>query len=129
GHDRRTPREAVGRREEPLTAEESTAKELDKLLRAELATGTTGVYVVDAKTGDPLFAINADDKLNPASNVKMISTATALELLGADFRYPTRVLRGTPDDAGVLHGDVYLLGSYDPTLTDKDFDELGAQLA
>ena len=125
GHDR-TPREAVGRHEEPLSPEELTAKDLDRLINAQ--PGTTGMYVVDAQSGEPLFAINADDRLNPASNVKMISTATALELLGADFKYPTRVLGGTPDD-GVLHGDVYLLGSYDPTLTETDFDELGAQLA
>jgi hypothetical protein len=66
--------------------------------------------------------------LNPASNVKMISTATALELLGADFRYPTRVLGPTPTD-GAIHGNVYLLGSYDPTLAASDLDEIATQLA
>jgi len=58
----------------------------------------------------------------------MISTATALELLGPDFRYPTRVLGATPD-GGAVHGDVYLLGSYDPTLTVGDLDQLAAAIA
>ena len=49
---------------------------------ARCATAYTGLFVADARTGEPLFAVNADDPLNPASNVKMISTATALELLG-----------------------------------------------
>ena len=88
----------------------------------------TGLYVADARSGAPLFAVNGDDPLNPASNVKMISTATALSLLGADFRYPTRVI-GAPPDAGVVHGDVYLLGSYDPTLNLGDLDELAAAVA
>ena len=45
----------------------------------------------------PLFAANAHDSLNPASNVKMVSTATALELLGPSFRYTTRLLGREPD--------------------------------
>jgi len=128
GKELRPAREAVGRREEPLTLEEQTAKEIEKLLRGPLRLGTTGLFVADARTGEPLFAVNADDALNPASNVKMISTATALELLGSEFRYPTRVLGPVPID-GVVRGDVYLLGSHDPTLSAGDFDELALQLA
>jgi D-alanyl-D-alanine carboxypeptidase/D-alanyl-D-alanine-endopeptidase (penicillin-binding protein 4) len=126
--DLRPTREAVGRREEPLTAEEETAREIEKLLRGPLRFGVTGLFVADARTGEAMFAANADDPLNPASNVKMISTATALELLGADFQYPTRLF-GAPPDAGVVHGDVYLLGSYDPTLTLADLDDLAAAVA
>src|SRR5882724_2692109 len=120
--DLRPAREVVGRREEPLTAEEDTARQIEKLLRGPLRYGVTGLFVADARTGEALFSVNADDALNPASNVKMISTATALELLGADFRYPTRLFGATPD-AGVVHGDVYLLGSYDPTLTISGLDD------
>jgi D-alanyl-D-alanine carboxypeptidase/D-alanyl-D-alanine-endopeptidase (penicillin-binding protein 4) len=109
--------------------EETTAKEIERLLRGPLARGVTGLVVADARTGDPLFTVNPDEALNPASNVKMISTATALDLLGADFHYVTRIFGPAPDDTGVLHGDVYLLGSYDPTLASADLDALAAQLA
>lgn len=126
--DQRPARDAVGRREEPLSPEEDTARQIEKLLRGPLRYGVTGLFVADARTGEALFSVNADDALNPASNVKMISTATALELLGPDFRYPTRLLGATPD-AGVVHGDVYLLGSYDPTLTVGDLDALAASAA
>jgi serine-type D-Ala-D-Ala carboxypeptidase/endopeptidase (penicillin-binding protein 4) len=126
--DLRPARQVVGRREEPLTVEEETARDIERLLRGPLRRGVTGLFVADARTGEALFAVNADDPLNPASNVKLISTATALELLGPDFRYPTRVLGATPD-AGVVRGDVYLLGSHDPTLTASALDELAAGLA
>jgi len=126
--DLRPAREAVGRREEPLTAEEETAKQIEKLLRGPLRFGVTGLFVADARTGEALFAVNAEDPLNPASNVKMISTATALELLGAGFQYPTRLLGATPE-AGIVHGDVYLFGSYDPTLTTADLGDLAAAIA
>jgi len=128
GGEMRAAREVIGRREEPLTPEEDTAKQIEKILRGPLRSATTGLFVADARTGEPLFAVNADDPLNPASNVKMISTATSLELLGPTFRYPTRLL-GAPAAAGVVTGDVYLLGSYDPTLTATDLDDLAKQVA
>ncbi len=113
---------------QPLTPEEDAAAQIHKLLRStSLRRGVTGMFVADARTGVPLFAVNADDALNPASNVKLISTATALELLGPRFRYPTRVLGATPI-GGVVHGDVFLLGSYDPTLTAKDFEGIAEAL-
>ena len=126
--DLRPAPDVVGRREEPLSPEEDTARQIEKVLRGPLRYGVTGLFVADARTGEALFSVNADDPLNPASNVKMISTATALELLGPDFRYPTRVLGATPD-GGAVHGDVYLLGSYDPTLTVGDLDQLAAAIA
>src|SRR5688572_24167984 len=120
---------AKPRRPEPLTVEEETAESIQKLLRGPtLRRGVTGLFVADARTGEPLFAVNATDPLNPASNVKLISTATALELLGPDFRYPTRMLGPAPE-AGVVKGDIYLLGSYDPTLTATDLHEIAASMA
>ncbi|NVB83638.1 MAG: D-alanyl-D-alanine carboxypeptidase/D-alanyl-D-alanine-endopeptidase [Kofleriaceae bacterium] len=129
GKELRTAREVLGRREEPLTLEEETAKQIEKLLRGPLRNGVTGLFVADARTGEPLFAVNADDALNPASNVKMISTATALELLGPKFKYTTRVLGPQPDASGTIKGDVFLLGTWDPTLSIADMDGLAEQIA
>ncbi len=125
----RPAREVVGRREEPLTIEEETAKAIEKLFRGPgMRNGVSGLYVADARTGETLFSLNANEPLNPASNVKMISTATALELLGPDFKYPTRLLGAEPTN-GVVRGDVYLLGSYDPTLTSAHLDDIAAEVA
>lgn len=131
GRELRPTRDAreLTRRTPILTDEEAAAAKIQALLRSPyLRRGVTGLFVADARTGEPLFAVNADDPLNPASNVKMISTATALDLLGPSFRYPTRVL-GPDPVAGTIKGDVFLLGSYDPTLSIADFDDLAASLA
>jgi D-alanyl-D-alanine carboxypeptidase/D-alanyl-D-alanine-endopeptidase (penicillin-binding protein 4) len=93
-----------------------------------LRRGTTSVYVTDAVTGAPLFAIHEDRGMNPASNVKLVSTATALAVLGPDWRYVTRLLGPVPQD-GVIRGDLYLLGSADPTLRVRHLRELAASLA
>ena len=111
-----------------LSLEEETAQKIAMMLRGPLRNGETGLYVADARTGTPLFAINADEAFNPASNVKMISTAAALELLGPTFRYPTRVLAPAPE-GGVIKGDIYLLGSYDPTLSAADLTDMAASIA
>jgi D-alanyl-D-alanine carboxypeptidase/D-alanyl-D-alanine-endopeptidase (penicillin-binding protein 4) len=124
----RAPTRSHGRAPIELTREEATAEAIEKVLRGPLRFGTTGLYVVDAETGRELFAVHPDDPLNPASNVKLISTAAALDLVGPDFRYSTRVLGPTPDADGVVAGDVYLLGSYDPTMGVEDVQAFGAQL-
>lgn len=119
-------RQAAQRNGPPLTAEEIAAQKLERLLHGSLAGGVTGLFVVDALTGAPLFAINADERLNPASNVKMISTATALEELGPDFRYSTRLLGPVPGPDLAIRQDVFLLGTYDPVLAAADLDDIAA---
>ncbi len=43
-----------------------------------LKRGTTAIYVVDAHTGEEIYAVHEDEPMNPASNVKLISTAAVL---------------------------------------------------
>ncbi len=129
GRELRPALEVIGRSAEVLTPGEDAAAQIQKLLRGPfLRRGVTGLYVADAKTGEPLFSVNAEDPLNPASNVKLISTATALELLGSGFRFPTRVLGPAPR-GGIVKGDVYLLGSHDPTLSISDLADIANEIA
>ncbi|HVK71761.1 MAG TPA: D-alanyl-D-alanine carboxypeptidase [Kofleriaceae bacterium] len=125
----RPPSEPTGRMPAKLTREEAAAEAIEKILRGPLRYGTTGLYVVDAETGRELFAVHPDDPLNPASNVKLVSTATALDLLGPQFRYATRLLGPTAGADGAVGGDVYLLGSYDPTLSRDGLTDLARQVA
>ncbi|HEY0037773.1 MAG TPA: D-alanyl-D-alanine carboxypeptidase, partial [Longimicrobium sp.] len=62
----------------------------------------------------PLFAVNADQAMVPASNNKVFSAIWALSLLGPDYRFPTDLLITGPIQNGVLRGDVVLKGSGDP---------------
>jgi D-alanyl-D-alanine carboxypeptidase/D-alanyl-D-alanine-endopeptidase (penicillin-binding protein 4) len=103
------------------TSEEAAIKELKKQLTAvwsgaNLRKGTTAIYVVDADTGESLYSVHEKQALNPASNVKLISTGTVLATLGPDWRFQTRVLGSEPDEEGVISSGLYLYGNYDPTL-------------
>jgi D-alanyl-D-alanine carboxypeptidase/D-alanyl-D-alanine-endopeptidase (penicillin-binding protein 4) len=108
----------------------SLVDRLDGILGSTwLKSAVNGVYVVDARTGQELYAYGADRQLNPASNTKLVSTATAFANLGADFSYATRLVGPPADDDGVVHGDVQLVGDGDPTLGPGDLRDLAAHLA
>ncbi|MBC6489993.1 D-alanyl-D-alanine carboxypeptidase/D-alanyl-D-alanine-endopeptidase [Flavihumibacter stibioxidans] len=77
---------------------------------------TWSLVVADAVTGAILFDHNGQAALAPASTLKVITSITAFELLGIDFRYETRLgYRGRLSD-GTLEGDMILQGSGDPSL-------------
>lgn len=61
-------------------------------------------------------AANPDTVVIPASTLKILVAAVAVEVLGDDFQYTTRVVGATPS-GGVVDGDVYLVGGGDPVLS------------
>jgi len=84
---------------------------------------------VDLATGDVLFERNADLPLAPASNEKLIVTYAALHELGPAYRFRTEVFATGRLVDGVWHGDVFLKGFGDPTLTSSQLGRLAAQVA
>lgn len=86
-----------------------------------------GLCVLDAN-GVMQAAVNADTAFIPASSLKTLTTATALEVLGPEFRFETRLLaRAEPRD-GVLEGDLVLRGGGDPLLSLGDLARWAAEL-
>lgn len=85
---------------------------------AALKNATWGVLAVRLR-GDTLAAYNADKRMVPASNVKVITAGTALHLLGADYRFRTDLAYSGKIVDGVLQGNLYILGGGDPTTASK----------
>lgn len=85
---------------------------------AALNGATWGVLAVRLG-GDTLAAYNADRRLIPASNVKVITAGTALHALGADWRFRTDLAYSGRIVDGVLQGDLYIIGGGDPTTASK----------
>ena len=87
-----------------------------------------GIVVVDAD-GRALFERRERTALAPASTFKLLAAATALHTLGPGFRFATTLEAIAPPDDGVVRGDLYLVGSGDPTLTRDDLRGATAALA
>ncbi len=69
---------------------------------------------------EELFSVHADTRFTPASTLKLLTTAAALEKLGPDHRFETRLYASAqPDENGVLNGNLYLRGGGDMTLGSK----------
>jgi D-alanyl-D-alanine carboxypeptidase/D-alanyl-D-alanine-endopeptidase (penicillin-binding protein 4) len=90
------------------------------LARAKLPAEALAAVVLDTRQpAAPLLAWRAEALMNPASTLKLVTTYAALDRLGPDFRWQTRVYRdGTLRD-GVLHGHLYLQGDGDPKLVSE----------
>lgn len=75
------------------------------------------IQVVNLRTGEEVFARDADRGLIPASTMKVLTAATALRTLGPSYRFKTEIWSdGRIDAAGVLRGNLYIKGGADPTL-------------
>ncbi|HCK91009.1 MAG TPA: D-alanyl-D-alanine carboxypeptidase/D-alanyl-D-alanine-endopeptidase [Gemmatimonadetes bacterium] len=82
-----------------------------------------GVLVVSLDQSDTLFSKSPDSALSPASNVKLLTTAAALRILGPDFRFQTYLLSDSDIANDVLQGDLVLYGTGDPGISDLFFQE------
>lgn len=74
------------------------------------------LYVVDNKTGEIVVDKNSKYGLAPASCQKIITCATAFEILGKNYTYTTTIMYDGEIDKEVLKGNVYIIGSGDPSL-------------
>ncbi|HKS07451.1 MAG TPA: D-alanyl-D-alanine carboxypeptidase/D-alanyl-D-alanine-endopeptidase [Gemmatimonadaceae bacterium] len=87
--------------------------------RSEFRSAHWGVLIVDAERGDTLYSRNAEKLVVPASNQKIITAATAIAELGAQFRFTTRVAAVGSVSDSTLAGDLIVIGSGDPSFSDK----------
>jgi len=79
-----------------------------------------GLAVV-AQDGTTLYTRRATVPEAPASTLKLVIAATALDLLGPKYRFATRFVTNVAQEPlGTLRGDVWLVGGGDPTLTSDD---------
>ena len=101
------------------SAHADLTSQIDDLVTVpELKYALIGVHIIDASSGDVLDSRNADVRMQPASNQKILKSAAAHDILGGDFVYHTGVLAGAePGEDCVIDGPIYLRGSGDPTLT------------
>ena len=92
---------------------------LAKLGKAEGKRGTAGCVILDLDTGETLLSHNADKALLPASNMKLVTTITALDQLGTDFEFVTRLLADGSVKDGALNGNLCVIGGGDPNISGR----------
>ncbi len=83
--------------------------------------GTLGVSISSGATTETLIGINADQSLPPASTLKLVTTAAALEVLGENFTFETYLEHDGVLSDGILKGNLFIRGTGDPSLGSPRF--------
>jgi D-alanyl-D-alanine carboxypeptidase/D-alanyl-D-alanine-endopeptidase (penicillin-binding protein 4) len=104
----------------PVSSRAELAHTIDSLTsQPAFRNANWGVLIVNPRTGDTLYSKNAGKLFMPASNVKIITSAAALALLGPDYTYKTIFLTNGEVRDSLLDGDLLVIGRGDPTISDN----------
>ncbi|HEX9052687.1 MAG TPA: D-alanyl-D-alanine carboxypeptidase/D-alanyl-D-alanine-endopeptidase [Anaeromyxobacter sp.] len=111
----------------------ASTKELDAALKAivgaaPLSGARAGILVTDVETGQVLFAKDPDVLLNPASNVKLFTTAAALARLGPEYRFATELYVDAGSRGSSSVKTLYVKGRGDPTIVTERLWAIAGEL-
>ncbi|WP_102691465.1 D-alanyl-D-alanine carboxypeptidase/D-alanyl-D-alanine endopeptidase [Rummeliibacillus pycnus] len=110
----------------------STIQRLDqsvkKIVYEKMPNAEVSIAIRD-DFGNVIYDFNGNRQQKPASNMKLLTSAAALTELGENYRFRTNIYTTGYVKKGTLHGDLYLQGTGDPTLTVDDLDQFASFLA
>jgi D-alanyl-D-alanine carboxypeptidase/D-alanyl-D-alanine-endopeptidase (penicillin-binding protein 4) len=100
-------------------------KDLSAIFEApEFQQSFWSVLVQPLSSDTTLYALNPAKLVMPGSNMKLLTLAAAVNRLGWDYRFETKFVALAPVESGVLRGDLFVVGSGDPSISERS-DEKG----
>ncbi|SHF74317.1 D-alanyl-D-alanine carboxypeptidase / D-alanyl-D-alanine-endopeptidase (penicillin-binding protein 4) [Mariniphaga anaerophila] len=106
----------------PAFTQTSFEKQLQNFLeQPAYRNASVGIQVVESATGKTFFEHNPEQLFIPASVLKVVTSAAALEILGADYHFKTKLGYSGKIENGVLKGNLVIVGGGDPSLGSEYF--------
>jgi D-alanyl-D-alanine carboxypeptidase/D-alanyl-D-alanine-endopeptidase (penicillin-binding protein 4) len=106
------------------------SSDLSGMISTRIRSGQFGVMVTSLTRGDTLFAQNAGEMMQPASTMKLMSTAVALDRFGPEHSFSTEVLRDAPlGGDGTITGNIYLRADGDPSMSARFYHDANLPMA
>ncbi len=87
----------------------------------EYKSAQAGIHISELESGKVLFELNSDKRMIPASVLKLVTSAAALEVLGPEYRFRTRIGYTGRIENGILKGNLVVIGGGDPALGSEYF--------
>ncbi len=122
------PEVSLRPRARPAPAAPKRVPTPEELIAESRLSGVVSFSVVDVKAGAVLETHDGFTGQPPASVTKAVTALYALDVLGPDYRFETRLLAGGAVKDGVVHGDLILAGGGDPELDTNALAEMAAKL-
>jgi serine-type D-Ala-D-Ala carboxypeptidase/endopeptidase (penicillin-binding protein 4) len=91
------------------------------LEKPEYKSAQAGIHISEIESGKVLFELNSGKMMIPASVLKLVTSAAALEILGPDYRFRTRIGYSGRIENGILKGNLIVIGGGDPALGSEYF--------
>src|SRR5690349_8038413 len=89
------------------------------MARPEFAHSRFGIELYSLDSNQPVYTLNQQQLFVPGSTTKLLTEGTALELLGDDYRFHTRIYRTGTVKGDTIDGDLVLVASGDPNLSNR----------
>lgn len=114
----------------PPSAPNDRETELNNIvLTLQNSGASVALMIREAKSGKIIFQHNANQRLQPASNMKLVTAAATLASLGPDYHYKTTLWTDGTVQHHTLQGNIYLQGSGAPDLNTSQLQQLARDLA
>ena len=108
---------------------EKIIQEIGNIISEVPASTKMAILIYNPLTQDTLVCINHTETMIPASNTKLFTTATALELMGGDHLLSTKIMADDDDVSdGIIDGNIYIKGFGNPTFSSDELESLVNQL-
>ncbi len=104
------------------------ASTLDETIESQLGSTNISISVRSVDTGKIIYQNNGDVAIKPASTLKLLTAASALDVLGENYRFTTNLYFDGEIKDQVLEGNIYVKGGGDPTLQEENFKTFGYAL-
>lgn len=90
----------------------------------EISQEDVGIYIKSLSSGKVVYEKNSDKTFIPASNQKLLTTISALLILGPDFRFETKFFTDGKREGEVLRGNIYIVGNFNPEIDQTYYEEV-----
>ncbi|RMF92548.1 MAG: hypothetical protein D6734_12040, partial [Candidatus Schekmanbacteria bacterium] len=109
---------------------ESLKKEISRIVDSGVFTESKyGILIKSLKSNEVIFSDNSSLFLVPASNMKILTSASALSTLGPEYRFSTKIFCDARPSSGVVKGNIYIVGSGDPELYPEDLWKIASHIS